>query len=57
MRGPPISISQARSFSLIASMNNMNMLSSIVGDIAEVCDEILSDDLREIKDKFIEMIQ
>ena len=33
------------------------MLSSIVGDIAEVCDEILSDDLREIKDKFIEMIQ
>ena len=26
-------------------------------DIAEVCDEILTDDLREIKNKFIEMIQ
>lgn len=24
--------------------------------IAEICDEILTDDLREIKDKFMEMI-
>ena len=33
------------------------MLGSLVGDIAEVCDEILTDDLREIKDKFMEMFQ
>ena len=29
----------------------------IPDDIAEVCDEILTDDLREIKDKFMEMFQ
>lgn len=28
----------------------------IPDDIAEVCDEILTDDLREIKDKFMKMI-
>lgn len=29
----------------------------IPDDIAEICDEILTDDLREIKDRFMEMIQ
>ena len=32
------------------------MLGSLVNDIAEMCDEILTDDLREIKDDFLKSI-